>query len=932
MRSVHVPKWLILVGLLLLPFPCRALAQEEGAVITRIDLRTRYDSPPAETFLPLIPLKEGDRTTVDRVRAVEETLKRSGLFRSVSVQVDEGPEGISMLFDLCQLERVSRVRIKGNWLVLSSAIYRVLAMQQGDPFREDALPGEVALITSLYERKGWHNTEVIPSFEQDPDDGSVSITYRIKRGHHIRFGPIELDGVEHGDPAEIIRILRIWPWVTGKRLNRRVDRVRDYYARIGYPVTRVEIKGLEPGESRKRPLLRVGIREGKRLVMEVKGNEVLPSSRILKATTFFENRGYGLFDAEDSAEAIRHLYEGEGYPNAVVTFKRKDVEEEVSVLFTIDEGEKGFIRKIAFEGNTAFRDRELSKHVFTRARQPLLFRRGAFVTEKWRKDRDGLINLYMSKGFLDVGVEHSLVPLEKREDRSVLLVKIKEGAQYTIASSTVLGASAEVEPALRQVLLLQAGEPFHEGKLVREAGRIAEFYAQRGYLLALVETDHQVREDRTVDISFRITEGPCYRLSGLIVSGNRKTRSRTIANALRLPEGDPISREELSDTRRRLHRLGTFEGLSVRVPGLDPTGQTKKEKEEGGQEEEKEEVSLPVLIEVKERKSLGAEVGISFDTDWGFEGLLSLREENLFGRAKKLTLDVVGGDERTEARLGFADPTIFGQRATATTRLSYDRREWTSYSEQRIEFEGGVFRQLRIFQKLQSVYSPGLFLLFDWATVYDVVSDAPDAPEPSDTFNLFVRPQIVRDTRRNMLYPTDGDYGELRFAVSNEAWASDDNLMISGFKWQDYYTFKPGVTIASRLWLDHVEPYGGTDEVPTTYLLFCGGNNSVRGFPRDGLGPRDLNGVPRGGTTRIIGNAEVRFPIYRLIHGVAFVDVGSLTDGFSDIEWDTFRWSTGGGLRLHTPVGPVRLEYGYQLQENPPLGRGELHFSLGFPF
>ena len=72
--------------------------------------------------------------------------------------------------------------------------------------------------------------------------------------------------------------------------------------------------------------------------------------------------------------------------------------------------------------------------------------------------------------------------------------------------------------------------------------------------------------------------------------------------------------------------------------------------------------------------------------------------------------------------------------------------------------------------------------------------------------------------------------------------------------------------------------------------------------------------------------------IYRLIHGVAFVDVGSLTEGFRDIALDTFRWSTGAGLRLHTPVGPVRLEYGYQLQDNPPLDRGQIHFSLGFPF
>jgi outer membrane protein insertion porin family len=921
MHSANPPKWLILLGLILLLFPSLASAQAEGLTVARIDLRTKYDAPPPETFLPLIPLREGSRTTVDKIRSVEKTLKASGLFQSVSVEVEETPEGISVLFDLWQIERVSRVRIKGNRLVLSSSIYRVLAMHQGDPFREDALPGEVALIKSLYEKKGWHNTEVTPSFEQDPEDGSVRVDYRIKRGHHIRFGPIELEGVENGDPGEIRKILRIWPWVTGNRLNRRVQRVQDYYGDLGYPVARVRIEGLGPGDKRKRPLLRVGIREGKRLVMEVKGNETLPSHKVLEATTFFVNAGYGLFDAEDSAESIQQLYEREGFPNALVTFKRRETDAEVSVFFTIEEGKKAFIRKIAFEGNETVRDKKLSKHVFTRARQPLLFSRGTFVTEKWRKDHDALVNLYVAKGFLDVTVEHSLQPFKERQDRAVLLVRIKEGPPYTIASSTIEGASPKWEPELRRVLLLKPGGPFHEGRLVQEAGRITQFYAQRGHLLARVDTDYQILEDHTVDVAFKIDEGPFYRLSGLIVSGNRKTRTRTIENAFRLPEGEPISNKEISETRRRLYRLGTFEGLSIRVPGLDAARTTPTE-----DEDEEEEVSLPVLIEVKERRSLGMEVGISYDTDWGFEGLLSLREENLLGRAMKVNLDVIGGAEKTEARLGFADPTFLAQRATATAQVKYERKKQASFTESRVDFEGGLFRKLR------NTYAPGFFLLFDWATVDDVVSDAPDAPEPSETFNLFVRPQVIRDTRRNKLYPTQGAYGELRFAVSNEAWASDDNLFVGQFKWQDYYTFMPGVTIASRLWLDNVEPYGRTDQVPTTYLVFCGGNNTVRGFPRDGLGPRDSNGVPTGGTTRIIGNVEARFPIYRLIHGVVFVDVGSLTEGFDEIEFDTFRWSTGGGLRLHTPVGPVRLEYGYQLQENPPLDRGEIHFALGFPF
>ena len=920
MRSANLPKWLALLGLIFLSFPHQVLAEDEAFTAARIDVRTKYPSPPPEDYLPLIPLEKGKETTVKKIEAIEKTLETCGLFRSVSVQMEEAPEGISIRFDLRQMERVNKIRIKGNRLVLSSSIYRILAMQQGDPFEEEALPPEVERIKALYEKKGWYDTDVTSSFGQDPEDGSIRLEYRIKRGHHIRFGPIELEGAEAGDPERIREILRIWPWVTAKRLDKRLEKVRAYYAKMGYPAARIRVKALEFGEEeKKRGLLRIGIDEGKKLVATVEEDEALSAKEILNATTFFRNQGYGLFDTEDSVETIRQLYEKKGYPNARVTFKRKETEKEVRVSFSADEGKRTFIREIVFQGNEAFPDNVLSKQILTRSRKLLLLRRGRFLTGKWNKDLGAIENLYLTEGFQDVRVEHSLQPVPEKEARGLLRVRIHEGPRYTIASSAIRGVGPEWETALREETLLTPGEAFHEGKLVAEARRIAGFYAKRGHLLARVDNEFRVLEDHTVEVTCNVHEGPRFFLSGLIITGNQRTRPETIKKTFRMIEGEPIDNENLSTTRQRLFRLGIFEGLSLRVPGLDLAAQAMSDDGE-------EETDRPVLIEVREKKSLGIEVGISYDSDWGLEGLLSLREENLLGRAKKANVDVIGGQDRTEVRLAYADPTLMAQRATLTAQAKYERAVREAYTEQRMSFESGLFG------KLGRDYTPGLFLILDNAVTYDVTSTAPDAPEPSATTNLFVRPQIVRDTILDKIYPKNGSYTQARVAVSNQAWGSDDELVLYQLQLQDYFEFKPDLILASRLTLAHVDPYGKTDTVPSTYLLFAGGNNSVRGFPKDGLGPRDLSGSPKGGTTRILGNLEVRFPIYRLVHGVAFVDVGSLTDGFEEIGFDTFRWSAGAGLRLHTPVGPIRLEYGYQLQDNPPLDRGELHFALGFPF
>lgn len=920
MGSAKLSKRLLLLGLLLLPLFKEAFANPGAFRVAGIEVRTKYASPPPEEYLPLIPLEKGQTTTLEEIETIRRTLEKSGLFRSVSVEVSERPEGSSVLFDLWQMERVHRIKTRGNWLVLSSSIHRILAMQEGDPFQEEVLPREAERIEALYEKKGWYESNVTYSYEQNPEDGSVRIRYPIRRGHHIRFGPIELKGVQAGDPERIRRILRVWPWVTRNRLEKDLERVRAYYAKLGYPAANVRVEQLKISEeNRKRGLLRVRIDEGKKLLLEVRGNEALPEGKILDATTFSRNRSYGFFDAEDSAEAVRKFYEKKGYPNAKVTFEREETDAEVRVTFSVEEGGKAFIGEIDFQGNEALSDKALSRQILTRPRNLLLFRRGRFLSDKWNKDLNAIENLHVAEGYQNVRVEQSLEPAPEEPHRLLLQVRIDEGPRFTIASSTFLGVRLEWEAELKEDTLITPGEAFHEGKLAVEARRIAAFYSTRGHLLARVNSDYRILEDHRVEVTFDVDEGPRFLLSGLIITGNRKTRSQTIRKTFRLREKEPIDNAELSKTRQRLFRLGIFEGLSLSVPGLESA-------EEARRELGKEEAARPVLIEVREKKSLGVEVGISYDSDWGLEGLFSLSEENLLGRAKRATADVIGGQERTEARLAYADPTLMGQQGTLTAQAKYEKAVREAYTEQRISFEIGFFRQMRRF------YTPGLFLILDNAVTFDVKSAAPDAPEPSASTNLFVRPQIVRDTRRDRLYPTDGSYGQARVAVSNQAWASDDDLLLYELQLQDYLEFLPRCVLASRLSLDHVDPYGRTDEVPSTYLLFSGGNNTVRGFPKDGLGPRDSAGKPKGGTTRLLGNLEVRFPIYRMVHGVAFVDVGSLTEGFEAIGVDTFRWSAGAGLRLHTPVGPVRLEYGYQLQDNPPLDRGEFHFALGFPF
>ncbi len=411
--------------------------------------------------------------------------------------------------------------------------------------------------------------------------------------------------------------------------------------------------------------------------------------------------------------------------------------------------------------------------------------------------------------------------------------------------------------------------------------------------------------ERVLNLAYRIT-------------GNEDTRTGTLRKAVRIRDGDPIRSRQLVGARKRLLSLRLFESLSVSVPGLN------LEPEE--EEIKSGEVMRPVLVKVKEQKSLEMEIGARYDSDTGFEGFLSLQENNLFHRAQQIRVSGLAGETKWEAAVVYTVPTLLGYRVTGTVSGQHKREDYEAFTKE-ISSASGTLHQT-----FWDIFTPAFSVSIKQESVFDVKSPSPDAPLPETTTNIFFEPLFRLDTRDDKIYPGKGFFLQAGVAVSGRPWGSTDDLIVTGVRLSGYHSFFPKWTLAATVSTDFVEPYGETTRVPSTQLLFAGGNNSVRGFPWQKLGPLDVLGNPLGGTTRVLGSVEFRFPLYRMLHGYVFVDVGSLTNGWEQVTWDTFRWTSGGGVRLYTPVGPLCLGYGYQLQENPPLDRGQVIFSLGFPY
>lgn len=917
MKHRLLPAWLI---------PCVLLfGQTQGICgrqmrVATISVTTRYPVPGPETYLPLVPFKEGDEISEASIDTAEQMLMATGLFSSVEISPRGPDDATELLVRLEQVQRIRRIEISGNFPVLTSSIARRLELGRSDPFDPEKIPQEERRIIEVFEKKGWYGTRVDTTSSIDPKDGTATIVYHVQRGVRARLQALDLEGVVHGDEARVRSFLEPLWWVSGRGLDRGLERVRRYYRDIGYPTAKVEIEKVDFDLEGKRARVRVKVHEGRRFEITVSGNTHFSASRLLAVARSGQEQGLppppGHVDIEDTVRIVRGFYEKKGYALAQVTASRTDEGADRTVIhLTIDEGPKVSVRGIVIVGNASIPTRLIKRHLHTRKKNPVFLRRGRLLSRDLEEDLATIRELYARRGFLDAEVTLEKHRFKRTQGGVVLVFRVQEGPRYVIGSAKVVGAASLSEKALSFLVRLPPGTAYDEALLSETAGRIARLYKQRGYLDCRVTSSSVVGPDHKVDVLFTVTEGPLYIAGGLVPSGNLSTRPETIIEAADLPAGTRLGPGVLERSRKRLRQLGIFDSIFVKpVPVLL----------DGDAAPEESPRTAAVVVSVRERKRLATEIGGRYDTDQGAEVFASVAHENLFGRAKKARLNLLFGQKESQASLSVADPMLLGYGVIGTLTSGYRKEVLEAYKKETTAIETSVYRTF-----LDEKVTPSLVLSLERAVTFDVSGTDPETPSAETTHSIFAGPRLALNFTDDVFYPTRGWYGTGGAQVSLKAWGSDANLVRYNLQAKCYVRLAPGWVLATNLALDAVEPFGTTARVPSPNLFFAGGSTTVRGFPKDSLGPLDDQGRPLGGSTRILANVEVRFPIYGIIHGVVFMDAGSLSNGFDGVDP---RLSAGGGLRLYTPVGPLRAEYGYQLRRNPPLDRGQFLFSLGFPF
>ncbi len=605
---------------------------------------------------------------------------------------------------------------------------------------------------------------------------------------------------------------------------------------------------------------------------------------------------------DDSSLRIRDFYHRRGYFAVDVSHEVRAVEGVRQIRFEVDRGKLVRVRKVLLHGVERLDEDRIRRQLLTRTSS--LFVKRELIPDVLEQDVDAIRGLYRDAGFLRVNIPEPVIRMSTEADSAVVELTVEEGRRFHVSEVKFSGNLPGGEERLREWSGLARDQVFSPARLLQAESLLRSELDLRGYPDARVRGRVEVGDSGVV-VTFELDAGQMMRVDGIILRGNRLTREKIIKRELVFKQGDLISRELLLRSQHRLYQLGIFRNVTIQyypVGGDDPT-------------------LYIVEVVVNEAPPFTTSLGAGYDTEAQTRLSFSLSNDNLEGYDRVLGFQGrVSSLERRVQIIG-REPRLFGHRLPALVNLSWEDREEVGFSLERLG------TALRVDRRFGSKWSGYARYAFQQVELSDVVNPEEVLQEKLDDVTLgSVGLALVRDTRDDPFLATRGSFLTFGTEIFAEPLLSESTFARASANASTVIPLLGGTSSASSIRFGIAVPFGETKGVPISEGFFAGGDSTLRGFPRDEVGPST------GGEALFLINQELRFPIWSQLKGVVFYDAGNVYEEAEDIDLGDLRHVLGVGLRLETPIGPLRFGYGGKLDREPAESRGEFFLSIGSAF
>ena len=937
-----------------------------------------------EMLRSLLLVKSGDPLDRDALRDSIKVLYSTGRFSSLHVEAASAqPNGITLTFVATENYFNGDVDVDGlnsKTLPKPHQLVNASKLDLGELFSEDNAKQAVERMTKVMGDNGYYQPAITYELKPHEDTRQMNMVFHVVPGELARVGAVKIGGDTGILAEQVQQITKLKPGakVKNENLTRALERLRKHYQKNQHLEAQVSLTNRAYHADTNTLDYTFEVEQGSKVVITTEGAKV-PNGQLKKLVPVYQENAVDDDLLNEGRRNLRNYLQTKGYFDATVEVERKPVSEEdqVNIVYKIDQGQRHELEAIKIVGNKYFDEATIRERLSIQPRNWVLTN-GRFSQRMMADDVVSIKALYQANGFEEAKVDAALDEnYESHQGELAVVFRITEGPQTLVKNLTIEGNNSFSTEQIAPLLSSVPGQPFSDADIMNDRDALTYFYYNRGFPDVQFESSVKPVEGEPyrMDLTYTVAEGQRVNVDRLIVTGLEHTRPYILNRQIRIGAGDPMSQAAMVESQRRLYNLGIFNQVDMAIQnpeGIEP--------------------QKNVLFNLAEapRWTFRYGGGIEFATgntpalnnpqgkaSVSPNGVLEITRLNMFGRDQTLSLRARVGLLTRRAVISYDAPRLFNSEKWRFTLSGfYDNTvNVNTFTSERLEGSFGA----------EERYSRVTTFLYRMSYQRVRVDPASLVIDPN-LIPLYSRPvriampsfTWVRDKRDNPVDTHKGSYNLLDTGLATSALGSESNFAKFLYQNSTYYTFHKKWVFARNTQIGLERPYGtnyypggSVTAIPLPELFFAGGGNSLRGFAINQAGPRDLQtGYPIGGQALFVNNLEVRTPPVLLPYAadnlsfVFFHDMGNVFATPNQMLSGLVRFNQpsisacaphdstvacnfsynpqaiGTGIRYKTPVGPVRVDLSYNfsptrypLREQPtvqPTVQTLKHFNYFF--
>src|SRR5438477_1668428 len=656
----------------------------------------------------------------------------------------------------------------------------------------------------------------------------------------------------------------------------------------------------------------------------IDGAERVKAQRLRKEIKLKLNQPVNEQQLEEARQKIIEVYQGRGFTDVSVQFRIDPIDEKRGtsrVVYTVNEGVRGAVSRINFEGNPHSSAKVLRKQMKTRGRTPIAFldKSGRLDEVQLQQDLDKVREFYQDHGYIDVEIKD--VRRERMEKGPmVLTIVVAEGPQYHVRKLAITGYQNTTEQRIRALLKMKEGSIYSPKQLRDDAKAVADAYGSGGYVDLVVQPEGTPAGPALIDVHYSIEEGVRSFVNRVNIEGSTRNKDKVIRREVLVAPGDVFNTVRVDITKKRLENLGYFAKVETYPEETDIPGRK----------------DLTILVQEKRTGSLS--FGGGYSTVDALVGFAELTQGNfdLFnwpsftGGGQKFRLRIQYGTERKDFVLSITEPYFLDRRLSLNGQVFYTEANYLSAEYNQRNY--GLATELR--KPINAYTSATLGYQLQEIDIFDVAASASEfiQSQKGSFTESKVFGGVVFDSRDNPLLSRRGRRVSFSPYIAGGFLGGDTQIYGLDLEASQYFHLPWDTILVINGEVATVSQWGNGNDVPIFERLYLGGSNNLRGFPFREVGPQDENGEPLGGKSMWRTTIEWTFPIIEKARGAVFYDTGFVNSDQWSFGFNHIASDVGIGLRLDLPIGPLRLDYGYPVMRDGYNGGGRFNFNVGYQF